>query len=851
MVDVELRAKRDALEYLWRQGLSGQALLYQHSQLIDDYLIRCFGGCPEAGQGMALIALGGYGRRELFPYSDIDLLLLYEPAVEGRLVAVTEALFYPLWDAGIEVGHGVRTVETCLAHAREDFFFQVALLDGRLLAGDASLFESLRAAFRQEIILGHRREFLHNMMRHRDERHQRFGMHGYQLEPNLKESRGGFRDFQAMMWVAQALFGLSTLDDLMENGILSGPEKTACEEAWHHLIKLRNRLHYLSSRKNDRLFFEHQEEMAKALRYHSGEGILAVERFMGDVYRHLHAIATTSDLFFEHVDESLGTAVAKPHEHVLEPGIVARHGRLHLAEPEMIGRKPSLLMRLFVQAGRTGLPVHHRSRKLVTENLGLIDDRLRHSKRMAKGFFDILENASDVLAVLSAMLDTGLLTAYLPEFAQVRSLAQHDIYHINTVDRHLLQTVAELRRLNFADTPTGGVESPHLLLLAALLHDIGKGHREDHSQRGGQLVEAIGKRLGLQKPEASCLRFLVEQHLFLTVTALRRDLEDDAFILQCADQIGTPDRLTMLYLLSVADAKATGPTAWNEWKAALLLELTLKISILLERTDLRLPDRSQGAAWMLERLREHLPAETRIDRSILPEEYLLSFQPAEIARHLALHAELQHRGKAIVEAADQGIAWSVLVIAPDSTGLLAKICGTLALHGLNVVSAQIFTWADGVAVDVLNVRPGADQSFEALDWQALAVDLNLAIKNQLGLAHRLVTKFRSQLPSASAKVPQAPPRVVMDNDASAAYTIVEVHAASRPGLLYDITRTLAEFGIDIHRAKIATDGERAVDVFYVLDNAGAKVETPLFQEEISTALLYIAGGEPGRGVRTQ
>ena len=225
MVDVELRAKRDALEYLWRQGLSGQPLLHRHSQLIDDYLVSCFANCPEAGEGMSLVALGGYGRRELFPYSDIDLLLLHTPESETRLGPVTQALFYPLWDAGLEVGHGVRTVDACLADARQDFFFQVALLDARHLAGSAPLFTSLRETFHRELIAGHRREFLQNMMQHRNERHQRYGMHSYQLEPHIKESRGGFRDIQAMVWVSRALFGLQELHGIEEAGLISPQEK--------------------------------------------------------------------------------------------------------------------------------------------------------------------------------------------------------------------------------------------------------------------------------------------------------------------------------------------------------------------------------------------------------------------------------------------------------------------------------------------------------------------------------------------------------------------------------------------------------------------------------------------------
>ncbi|HIJ91568.1 MAG: [protein-PII] uridylyltransferase [Desulfobulbaceae bacterium] len=851
MVDVELRAKRDALEYLWRQGLGGQALLHKHSQLIDDYLISCFLNCPEAGEGMSLVALGGYGRKELFPYSDIDLLLLHAPGTEDRLGAVTEALFYPLWDAGLEVGHGVRTQDACLADARQDFFFQVALLDARHLTGAPQLFSSLRQTFHGELIAGHRREFLQNMMRHRNERHQRYGLHSYQLEPNIKESRGGFRDIQAMTWVSHALFGLHELHDIEEAGLISPQERDAFAQARDSLIKIRNRLHYLSGRKNDQMFFEYQEEMAKAFKYPNTKGTLGVERFMQDLYRHLQTIATTTDLFFEHVDETLGSPRSNPGEQTIEPGITVRQDRLHLTDQALIEKRPYLMMRLFAYSGKTGLEIHHRSRKIVTANLHLVDDKIRHSKRMAKPFLDVLENAQDVMGVLSVILDTGLLTAYLPEFEQIRALAQHDVYHVFTVDRHLLQTVAELKKLSPGKTPFAGVESPHILALAALLHDIGKGHHEDHAKHGGKLAAGVGKRLGLTEAETACLQFLVENHLFLTVTALRRDLEDDAFLRQCAEQIQTPERLTMLYLLSIADAKATGPTAWSEWKGALLLEISLKISHLLERKDTILPDKSQGAEWMLEQVCALMGKTATPDCGILPEEYLLSFPPEEVAHHLRLRAGLKNEIQAITEATDHGMFWSVLIMAHDSTGLLAKICGTLALHGLNVVSAQIFTWEDGTVVDVLNVRPAAEQTYAEQEWQALGKDLNLALKNRLGLSHRLVEKFRTAFRSPGQKNVQAPPRVVIDNKVSEQYTIIEVFANDRPGLLYDITRTLADFEINIHRARISSDSDQVVDVFYTLDSFATKINNPSFQEEISKALLHIAENETGTGTKLQ
>lgn len=849
-MNAELRAKRDALEYLWRQGLSGKALLAQHSQLIDDSLIACFNECPEAGEDMALVALGGYGRRELFPYSDIDLLLLHGPTAEGRLAAVGEAVFYPLWNAGLEVGHGVRTVDACLEHAREDFFFQVALLDARLLAGSAPLFAELRHSFQERILDGHRQEFLEKMMLHRRERHQRYGMHSYQLEPHVKESRGGFRDIQSMLWVGRALFGLQNLDDMEEAGLLDLREKQEFLQAWDHLIRIRNRLHYLSGRKNDQLFLEHQEELARAFRYRDANGVLGVERFMQDVYSHLRTIATTSDLFFEHVDESLASPRTPAAGQVLEPGIMVRQNRLHLSDTDLVGRKPALLLRLFVQAARTGLAIHHRSRKIVAASLHLVDDRLRQSKRAARAFFEILEHAGDVEEVLGAMLETGLLSAYLPEFDRIRALAQHDVYHVFTVDRHLLRTVAEVKKTGPAETPFAGVESSQVLLLAALLHDIGKGHQEDHSLHGAELAATVGRRLFLPEAEVACLEFLVANHLFLTETALRRDLEDEGLIRQCARRIQTPERLAMLHLLAIADARATGPTAWSEWKAALLMELVLRITPLLEQQEAMLPDKSQGARWMLTRIQAALGENQDFDCAVLPEEYLLTFPPEEVVRHIRLHARLQGEKTVIVEHADQGLLWSVLVMTRDKPGLLAKICGTLALHDLNVTSAQIFTWQDGTAVDLLNVRSATGKEYHDQDWQSLMDDLDLALANRLGLCHRLVSRFQTPY-RTNSKTVSAPPRVELDNRTSDIYTIIEVYADNRPGLLYDITRTLTEFEINIHRAKISSNGDQVVDVFYVLDGFATKINNPSFQEEIFRALLYIADNRSGTGAKPQ
>ncbi len=355
------------------------------------------------------------------------------------------------------------------------------------------------------------------------------------------------------------------------------------------LIKIRNRLHYVSGRKNDQLFFEHQEEMATAFGYKKKNGMLAVEHFMRDVHDAMQTIAVTTGLFFEHVDEVLGmveNGKAAFADQELEPGIIIRLGRIHFLDQAGVKNRPLSLLRLFYHAGQTGLPLHHRTRKIVQANLDLVGAKLRRSRRAAKTFLELLSSphAGDALFT---MLETGLLAAYLPEFLPLVSLAQHDIYHVNTVDRHLLQTVRELHALEEEEKEIFHlVSSRQVLYLAALLHDVGKGFGQGHAERGAAIVGKTAERLGLSSEEREVLVFLVGHHLFLMHTALRRDLEDEAMVVRCAGQMKSSDRLSMLYLLTIADAKATGPTVWNDWKAALLLELYLKIAHLLDRSDL-------------------------------------------------------------------------------------------------------------------------------------------------------------------------------------------------------------------------------------------------------------------------
>jgi len=839
----QIKAGREALQRLWQGGLSGGALLLRHTEIIDTNLAENFAGLADLGEGIALVALGGYGRRELFPFSDIDLLLLHQPALKpAQIKEAAEAILYPMWDSGLEVGHSVRTVAACLTDCGQDFHLQMALLDARFLAGNRSLLDELLDKYHRKYVEGHRQDFLEKITASRDERQQRFGRHSFQLEPNIKEGRGGFRDYQSLRWTARVIFGLSNPAAMAAAGLLSADEHLRLQESYEQLIKVRNRLHYLSGRKNDQLFYEHQEEIATALGYRNSPGRLGVESFMQEMYGCLQTIAVITDIFFEHTGEIVDRSQSKIAPQKLDHELEIRHQRLSLADPEQLPRHPPLLLKIFAEAAARGLPIHYRTRQAITGNLKLVDDKFRHSRQIARDFRRIFTSTGHPLESLTVMLETGFLTAYLPEFLPIRALAQHDLYHIFTVDRHLLQAVAEIDNLR-SEQPEifASIASPEVLYLATLLHDIGKGSGQDHASTGATLARLTGARLGLNAERLDDLEFLVRHHLFLSHMAQRRDLEDQGLIGHCLETIGNRNRLDMLYLLSIADARATGPAAWNDWKMALFQELYLKIRNGLEHSQTSSSDLGQASQWMREQVSKLLTTPAPGIIGELTDDYLTNFTPQEIIEHLRLRRELGDR-QILAVPQDLGDHWSILFISRDRTGLLARICGILALHNLNVLTAKIHTWQDGTVVDLIEVRPTYEVDFADQNWAQLEHDLDLALANRLGLAHRLADKHR---PGFSPKVGRQhrhhQTQVRIDNLSSKAFTIVEIFADDQPALLYNITKALADFEINIARALISTRREQLVDVFYVKNGTGAKISDPADLEELRQALTFAAG----------
>ena len=837
---IKFLSPRQALAAFWEQGLSGKELLVHHSALVDEFIRqRLTESLYGKISNIALVALGGYGRRELFPFSDIDLLLLYDESSEQLIEKVTEAVFYPLWDAGLEVGHGVRTVKACMEDMNKDFFFQVALLDARLVCGDEKLFTKLSENFWKSFDRGTRKTFVQDMMAHRAERHRRFGNHTYLLEPNIKESRGGLRDLQAMFWTGKVLFGLGSPDEFRESGLLNQQEFETLEKAKNDLIIIRNRLHYTSGRKNDRLFFEYQEEIAKLLRIYDSKESLGVEKFMKRVHTDLQEVATASDLFFEHVEDVINPASSKGPVREAAPGIEVLNNKILFRDQEHLLQKPYLIFKAFAISSAEHIPFHYRSRRLITGLVEKLPEKIRSSKRCARYFLETLKTSDSPRSLLQ-MLDTGLLCFYIPEFAHLRALALHDVYHVNTVDRHLVETVVCLNKLRERHQDIfAGIKDMDVLFLAALLHDIGKGLGGRHAKKGGEIVKAIADRLSLSQEQKETLSFLVANHLFLIDNATRRDLEDESLILKFARHIKSMERLNMLYLITIADSIATGPNVWTEWKQALMLEVYHKIAHLLEQHELIDPDRIAAVEWMKDKVCNLLESHKKDIIDILPEDYLLSFTPEAVVKHLELRQELATR-EVLVMPEDRGNYWSILLMTKDRTGLLAKISGLFTLYSLNILQAQIFTLKDGTVVDVLDVRSDIDRPFQEVDWPRVESDLRKVLRNRLSLSHRLAAKFASLSGTHHKLSITREPRVIIDNEQSDFFTIIEIYSQDSPCLLYSVTKTLAEFDINIYKAKIGTSADQVVDVFYVLDSLGERLDDTDLTDEVKNALLYAA-----------
>jgi len=849
---------KERVTELTRRFLRGREPDYmtRHSHALDDYFETAFersmiGPRMQINKNpYAIVALGGYGREEQSIHSDVDLLFLFAKRVPTEAENLIREMIYPLWDIGMDVGYATRSVKECLELAASDLNILTPLLDARFICGMSMLFSDLMAQLREKVVRKRRDRFMEQLLAATHARHAQFGDSAYLLEPHLKEGQGGLRDYHSMLWMARLDTELRQPRDLEYLGLLSHAEYRQLWAALEFIWTVRNHLHHLSGRKNDRLHFETQLRIAENLKYRGAAGQQPVERFLGELHGRMEDVKRQHLLLVHEFGLENRGRRRKPAPKTPVEGIeVVSWGMLGFSGPEAVVKRPELLIRIFEESALLKAPLSPEAKRLVGEFLHLVDAGYRCAPEIVRAFERILKAPDADFSVLDDLHTTGFLEAFIPEFRSVSNRIQYDEYHLFPVDKHLLRTVQTIKLL----AAEGGeplfarvwreLKGKAVLAWAALLHDVGKGDTdEDHAVRGAEIVRRILSEKGLTSTEVETAAFLVREHLFLIKTATRRDIHDEETAVACARRIRDPERLKMLYVLTVADSVATGPAAWNDWTSHLLRELFLKVLNILERGELA----SEEAVAVVERKRAAVfaaaasdPERRALERlfEAFPPRYLLSVPAEGILAHIPLSQRLGERAFVWdIQPSAEGSTRTVTICAKDRPGLIASIAGVFTLNRVNILSVQVFTWRNRVALDVFEVTPPPDAIFEAEKWQRAEENLAAALAGSLDLGEALKSRMDTERVARPKGVRRAS-RVRVDNATSSFFTIVEVFTYDFPGLLYLVADALFRCGLDISVAKIATKVDQVVDVFYVRDINGQKVDAAERVSAIKEAVL--------------
>lgn len=864
---------RAHLEGLHRGGASGQTVNETNSDLTDRLIRRLFrlaeseyyAGGAEFGQRLSAVAAGGYARREMSIHSDIDLLFLYPRKLNPFVEKVTNRIQTWLWDGGLTVGGATRTVAETLELAAQDVTVRTAILDARFLVGDVELFHEFSDAVLEDL-LGDKEAFLAERMEALRSRHEKYGESLYLLQPNIKEGAGGLRDYHTAYWATRAAHPATRgLDDLLNFGLLTESEMAEYRAALQFLWRVRNELHLLAGRKNDQMSFELQERIARNFRYGERSEAaleLPVERFMGDYYRNARAIQGYSELVVEQCQARVRRHAARPAPREVEDGFRLAGGQLEIPHAGHLREQPLRLLGAFEVAQAHDVPLSRTARRLVRENLGLADDALRRSPEASGCLLRILESEQRVMRTLTAMNEVGLLGRYLPEWEHIVCRWQHVIYHTYTVDVHSLFLVEELRRLwrgkyqralpELTDLMRAA-DDRAVLFLGCLLHDVGKGLGGDHSNRGAELARACVERLGLEVARVERIVFLVRHHLLMSHLAQRRDLSDPKLIVEFARLVGDRENLRNLYLLTFADIRASSTSAWNEWKGQLLRELFERTSEFLE-TGSDDPARAlEQVEALVERRQDAARAELRglgVGEAkiqgffeIMPRRYFISHSPRQIARHALVM--LAYSEERIISTSMRALRTGIsefILCTKDVHGLHSMVSGVLSAKNLNILGAHVYTARSGLALEVYRVAtPGGGPEEQRETWKAVESMLHAVLSGVLKVEELLRRRRR---PVGRTETPSPRPAAVeISNEESDFYTIVDVSANDRLGLLYDLTRTIAAHGFEIYISKAATVLDQVADTFYLKDAEGKKIVEPELVEALRRDLLRAAEGE--------
>jgi [protein-PII] uridylyltransferase len=845
-----LKIETERLRIRHRLGMGGGEIAGGRSYLVDLVICRvCQLAASELDPAdsmevghVAAVALGGYGRRELSPYSDIDLLFLHAGKPSKTVKHFVEQVLYLLWDIGLTVGHSFRSVGECVSMAREDLHSRTAMAEARLLTGNEPLFRQLTREL-DGAIYTNRKEteaFFAAMRVELEARYDKFGRAVCLQEPNVKESAGGLRDLHTVLWAGHARYGCRGLDDLRAKDLISGTEYTLARRAYDYLCRARNEAHFATGRKTDLFSLDVQPTIATNLGYKPKKGLAPSEVFMREYYRSANDLHGFCESFLIRVG-----GMQKPKWRFRFREKVDRRGMFEIREGKLFPKgdagdfhpTAARLLEIFTLAQADGVDISDELKLSVRSNLRLIDRRFRASREASKALLGILGKPGQVGRTLRQMHATGILGRLVPEFARVTFLVQHDFYHRYTVDEHTLTAIDALDEVASGPEPSlakfkkvlNELPEPSSLYLGMLLHDIGKGLGGGHVGKGVKISERICRRIGLSEESAQDVIFLVANHLVMSHLSQRRDIAEQALVDKFVAAVGTVNRLNMLMLLTYADHRGVAPGIWNEWKGSLLLDLYEQAKVQLTGGRARRDqDRGEARHRLVEQLASEFPRSvTERHLALLSDRYMRTTDADQVARHLRLVARLgEQRLVADWRLGADRHCTELTICARDRTGLFAAMTGTLTGSGVNILGVDVYTREDGFVLDTFKINDSlSGEPVPADRWERIEASLRAAVAGTYDVAGA-VEKWRERAPRKTKKRGAhrpLKPSVRFDSEASAQSTVVEVRTEDQLGVLYRISSTLAALGLDIHVAKIATEKSAALDIFYVTSGQGGKL----------------------------
>jgi [protein-PII] uridylyltransferase len=870
-----LKVEEHRLRMLHRAGGGGREIAQGRAQLMDVMLSHIFQAADEHYRQtssnqtppVSLVAIGGYGRSELCPHSDIDIMFLHDSTTRGSkrdpyVEAIVEQVLYMLWDVGMKVGHSTRSVSEAVAQANQDMQSKTSLIESRLLVGDEKLYARFRDALVKQCVQGHEEKYIAARIEDQNLRHEKFGDTVYLQEPDVKEGCGGLRDFQNLIWMAFFKYGVLNLTDLHKRGFLEVSEQRQLEHAYDFILRVRNAMHYLTNRACEVIGIGLQPQLATEFGYRQHDLLRRTEAFMRDYYMHSRNIFLVTNALAERMAlkppkiSRIGALLGRrPRKEEEFDGFVMRDGLIAASSPGIFRLQPLRLLRVFLYVQQRQAELSPELRAQIRTNLKHVNRSFQHAPETRDTFLAILQHKGQVARILRMMHEAEFLGKLFPEFGRLTCLVQHEFFHRYTADEHTLQVIEHLDRTIDATEPPYAsykrifqqLERPHVLYLALLLHDVGKSANvERHAEAGAEMARKVAQRLHLGAEETATLLFLVRDHLKLSMFSQRRDIDDQSTIDAAVRVVKNEVNLDMLHLLTFADAAGTSLKTWSEWKEALLWEL-------YHRTKQELAGAERAKDILSRRIEElykevskklegQLPLEEIYSHfELMPASYYINNSAEDISKHLMLIHQFLTR-QLEVEAPEDALApvvqWEsfpaqsyslVSICTWDRLGLFSTICGSLASAELNILRAHIYTRGDHVVLDIFEV---CDKNLAAVtDQRAIqsaerALERTLTNREQIDFPELLNRVRATRGEYQKIREVTIPTTIEFDNDTSKSRTIVEIQTEDRLGLLYTLTGTLTDLGLDISFAKVFTEKGAAIDTFYVQDQLGNKITDP-------------------------